>query len=121
MKLILETEDRIRLEVGAGALEIEAEGGVHFSPFHMLAASLATCTVSVLVAWAEQAKLDISGLAIGVAWEFAEAPYRVGRIEQAIDWPELPEGRCAAAVRAADACTIHHTLQHPPDMSTLVR
>ncbi len=37
-----------------------------------------------------------------------------------IHWPELPASRRAAAERAAGHCTLHHTLEHPPRVTTTV-
>jgi len=54
MRLLLEDETRIRLTAdGGGTLEIDGgEKHTDFSPLHMLAASVATCTLSVLADWA---------------------------------------------------------------------
>lgn len=104
---------------GAGLTVREEEGG-HFGPLPMMAASLGTCTLSVLLSWAENADLDPSELEVVVRWEYVEDPYRVGSYEQEIRWPGLPEDRWTAARRVADQCTVHHTLEHPPEMTTRV-
>lgn len=122
MKLIVagERELQLRLEGGAG-LEVEStDPHLDFSPLHMLAGSLATCSVSVLAAWSRQAGLDIDGLAIDVAWEYTEDPYRVGRYEMRIDWPGLPAEREAAALRAVQQCTVEQTLLNPPEIDTRI-
>lgn len=104
---------------GAGLTVREEEEG-HFGPLPMLAASLSTCTLSVLLSWAENADLDPSGLEVAVRWEYVDDPYRVGSYEQEVRWPGLPEDRWSAAGRVADQCTVHHTLEHPPEMTTRV-
>ena len=115
MKIILLSEERIRLEGGAGPLSIEAESAeTQYSPFHMLASAVATCTYSVLAAWGTHASLPIDGLAVEVGWSFTENPHRVGALDVVLDWPGLPEGRRAAAARAAALCTVSRTLEHPP-------
>jgi uncharacterized OsmC-like protein len=112
MKLVLEAEERIRLDAAPGGLEIEAGAeGVHLSPFHLLAASLATCTLSVLVTWANTVALDVDDLALVVVWSFAEDPLRVASMRLDYRWPSLPEGRRAAVDRAATLCTVHTTLE----------
>lgn len=113
-----ETELIVR-NVGGGLSVREEEGG-RFGPLPMLAASLGTCTLSVLLSWAENADLDPSELEVVVRWEYVDDPYRVGSYEQEIRWPGLPEDRWTAARRVADQCTVHHTLEHPPEMSTRV-
>lgn len=118
MKIILLAEDAIRLEPVHGPMTIEAlTAEQQYSPFHMLGSSLAFCTFSVMYAWANHAKLSSDDLAVEVRWQFAEDPHRVGAIQLTFDWPSLPEKRITAAKRAAELCTIHVTLHHPPQMS----
>ena len=121
MKITLLSDDRIRLDGGAGPMSIEAESAeMSYSPFHMLASGLATCTLSVLHAWAANAKLPADGLAVEVGWSFVEEPHRVGSMSLDIEWPSLPEARRAAAQRVADLCTVKVTLKHPPEVVTSV-
>ena len=121
MKITLLSDERIRLEGAAGPMTIEAESAeMSYSPFHMLASGLATCVFSVLYSWASHAKLPADQLAIEVGWTFAEEPHRVGSMAVALDWPGLPEGRRAAAERAAHLCAVHNTLTHPPEITVSV-
>jgi uncharacterized OsmC-like protein len=121
VKITLLSDDRIRMDGGAGPLSVEAESAeTSYSPFHMLASALATCTLSVLHAWAANAKLPAGDLAVEVGWRFAEDPHRVGAMSLDIDWPGLPEARLAAAQRVADLCTVKVTLKHPPEIATRV-
>lgn len=121
MKITLVSDDRIRVDGGAGPLSVEAESAeTSYSAFHMLASGLATCTLSVLHAWAANAKLPADDLAVEVGWSFVEDPHRVGSMTVDIDWPGLPEARRAAAHRVADLCTVKVTLKHPPEISTRV-
>ena len=115
MKITLLSDDRIRLEGRAGPLTVEAASAdTTYSPFHMLASGLATCTYSVLQSWATHASLAADDLAVEVGWSFAEDPHRVGQMEVVLDWPSLPENRREAAKRAAGLCTIKKTLEQPP-------
>ncbi|HKP73961.1 MAG TPA: OsmC family protein [Longimicrobiaceae bacterium] len=121
MKITLLSDDRIRLDGGAGPMTIEAESAeMSYSPFHMLASALATCTNSVLHAWAANAKIPADGLAIEVGWSFVEDPHRVGEMKLDVEWPGLPEARRAAAQRVADLCTVKVTMKHPPEFTTSV-
>jgi len=121
VKITLLSDDRIRLDGGAGPMTIEAESAeTSYSPFHMLASSLATCTLSVLHAWATNARLPSDDLAVEVGWSFVEEPHRVGSMSLDIEWPSLPENRRAAAQRVADLCTVKVTLHHPPEIVTNV-
>jgi uncharacterized OsmC-like protein len=121
MRIILETETSIRLAAGSDGMALEAEPGVALSPFHLLAASLATCSWSVLVGWAEAASLDASGLELVAEWEFGGDPVRVAELRLGVEWPGLSASRRAAAERAAAQCTIHHTLEHGSRVVTRVR
>ena len=115
MKITLLSDDAIRLDPVPGALTIEAASAeTSYSPFHMLASGLATCTFSVLHSWATHAKIPIDDLTLDVQWRFADDPHRVGEMSVVFDWRSLPANRLAAAKRVAEMCTIHATLMHPP-------
>jgi uncharacterized OsmC-like protein len=115
VKITLLADDAIRLIPEPGPMTIEADSAEQaYSPFHMLASSLATCTFSVMYSWATHADLRADDLTIEVRWTFAEDPRRVDDVTLTFDWPSLPERRLAAAKRVAEMCTIHATLKHPP-------
>lgn len=117
MKITILGDDAILLEGPPGSLTIEADSAeVIYSPFHMLASGLATCTYGVLSSWANTAKLGFDDLKIEVRWSFAEKPHRVGDITLHFDWPSLPTERTEAAKRAAALCPIHHTLKVPTEV-----
>ena len=120
MKIVLETEERIRLVTDDEAgFAFEAAGG-GLSPFHLLAASLATCTYSVLHGWAQHASLPEDGLEVVVDWEIGAQPLRVTAMDMQIVWPGLPPARHKAAVRAAAQCTVHNTLHHGAPVETRI-
>jgi len=121
MKITLLSDERIRVDGGAGPMSVEAESAeMTYSPYHMLASGLATCTLSVLHAWATNAKIPADGLALEVGWTFVEDPHRVGAYSIDIEWPGLPENRLAAAKRVADLCTVKATFAHPPTITAEV-
>ena len=118
MKITLLTEESIRLEPTAGAMTIEAlSADQQYSPFHMLASSLAYCTWSVLASWASHIDVGADDLSIEVRWSVAEKPHRVGNIDLSFEWPSLPENRRAAAKRASALCAVHATLSHSPSIT----
>ena len=115
MKITLLSDDVIRLDPIPGALTVEASSAeMSYSPFHMLASGLASCTFSVLHSWASHAKIPIDDLSLEVRWKFGEDPHRVSDLAVTFDWPSLPVNRVAAARRVSEMCTIHATLMHPP-------
>ena len=120
MKITLLGDDAIRLEPTAGMLTIEAASAdVGYTPFHMLASGLATCTLSVLQSWATHAKVSADDLSLEVQWRFADDPHRVSNMAVILDWRSLPAERVATARRVAALCTIHATLTHPPVIDIL--
>ena len=122
MKITLLSDDRIRLDGKPGPLSVEADSAeMQYSPFHMLASGLATCTYSVLASWATHARLPVGDLAIEVGWAFEENPHRVKRMDLDVVWPSLPEERRAAALRAAGLCTVTRTFEQPPTIGVEVR
>lgn len=121
MKIILLSDDAIRLEPIPGPMTIEAvDAEQSYSPFHMLASALATCTFSVMEAWSTHASLGIDDLAVIVRWTFADDPHRVNSMNVTFEWPSLPAKRYEAARRVAEMCTVHATLLHPPTITASV-
>ena len=122
MKITLLSDEAVRFDAAPGPLTIEAPTAERtYSPFHMLASSLAVCTHSVLHSWASHAGLGADDLAIEVRWTFADQPHRVGAMELTLEWPSLPESRREAAKRAVKLCTVHATLSTPPALTTTLR
>src|SRR5687768_5422730 len=102
MKIILESEEALRVEPIDGPMTIEANSAEQsYSPFHMLASALGTCTLSVLWSWATNAKISTDGLSVRVTWSFVENPHRVGSMNLTLTWPGLPADRASAAERVA--------------------
>ncbi|HJQ18808.1 MAG TPA: OsmC family protein [Gemmatimonadaceae bacterium] len=116
MKITLLSDDAIRLEPDEGPMTIEAvEAEQQYSPFHMLASSLAYCTFSVLYSWATHTRQSADDLAIDVRWKFSDdEPHRVSELDVTYTWPSLPAKKREAAKRVAHMCTVHETLLTPP-------
>ena len=115
MKIILLSDESIRLEPATGQLTIEAESAKQeYSPYQMFASGLAVCTFGVLQSWGSNIGLSADDLVIEVSWSFAETPHRVGTIELAYEWPSLPADRVRVAQRVAELCPLHKTLTHSP-------
>ncbi len=118
MKIILLSNDSIRLEPTTGQLTIEAESASQeYSPYHMFASGLAVCTFGVLQSWGSNVGLSADDLVVDVSWSFAEHPHRVGAITLSYGWPSLPAERAKVAQRVAELCPLHQTLSHSPEMT----
>ena len=120
MEIHLATDDSIRLTDTDPAFAFEPGEAESLSPFHLLAASLATCTYAVLRSYGQQAKIPLEGIVIDVAWTLGGDPFRVTAMEMVLRWPALPPARREAAQRAAAHCTIHRTLAHDLEVRTVV-
>jgi putative redox protein len=119
MLIRLTGTSRLRLEMETPGFEID--GGV-LSPFHLLAASLASCTAVAVESWASGVGLDATSLAIDVTWELAEErPARVTHIEEVLVWPGLPPERVDTVKRVAELCAIHATLDRCTVMTLHVK
>lgn len=95
--------------------------GEGFSALQMFAASLILCTASVLEGYASGVlDTDVGNLSLRAKWDYVEDPYRVGRIDMTVRWPDVPESRIEAVKRAVRSCTVHRTLEHPPEITTEV-
>jgi len=117
VKITLLSDDAIRLEPIPGPMTIEAISAEQsYSPFHMLASSLAYCTFSVMYSWATTTGIDADDLVLEVKWEFADDPHRVRSMDVSFRWPSLPDKKLNAAKRVAELCTVHATLMHPPEI-----
>ena len=116
VRILDETHVRLDTDAGGEGLAVEGE---NFGPLQMLATSLALCTVSVVHSYGETAGLDLTGFAVEVWWEYVDDPYRVGHYDMTVHVPEgLPAARHRAIIRAAETCTVHHTLTHSPVIET---
>ncbi len=120
MRMILEGELRIRLEMAGEGFEIVSEG-VSISPYHLLAGSLASCIALLVVPWAERSRIALEPATISINWEHAEdRDNRVKHIEVDVRWPGLPESRLVVVERLAEACPIHATLISGTEISNRV-
>jgi len=118
VKIILLSDDSIRLEPPTGQLTIEAESADReYSPYHMFASGLAVCTFGVLQSWGSNVGLNADDLVIDVTWSFAENPHRVGAMALTYEWPSLPTDRVKVAQRVAELCPLHKTLTHSPEVT----
>lgn len=92
----------------------------HYSAMQMFATAMGLCTYSVLAGYAEQLDTPMEQMSLHLRWDYHKDPYRIGSLEMEIKWPELPASRQDAAQRVASKCTLHNTLEHPPQLTTRV-
>ncbi|MFO7593231.1 MAG: OsmC family protein [Pseudomonadota bacterium] len=123
MNVIMHRSEDIELrhfdEPGLNIEQLDPEA--HYSAMQMFATAMGLCTYSVLAGYAELLDTPTEQLSLRMHWNYEEAPYRIGRFDMEIQWPELPPSRQSAAERVASKCTLHNTLEHPPQLTTRVK
>lgn len=121
MRMILDSELKIRLEMTGQGFEITSED-IAISPYHLLAGSLASCIVLLIRPWAERVAIDIAPVIIAVSWEHVGAgDNRVKQMDVDLSWPGLPDSRKPVVQRLAEACPIHATLVSGTAITSSVR
>ena len=121
MRMILESELKIRLEVAGEGFAI-ASDDIAISPYHLLAGSLASCIVLLIEPWAERVGVDTAPVIIAVSWEHVGAgDNQVKQLDVDLSWPGLPDSRKPVVQRLAEACPIHATLVSGTVITSSVR
>ena len=100
-------------------LPIEAGGSDSApTPTELFVASLASCVAFYAWRYLARHSLPTEGLSVEAPFTMAERPARVGQINVLIDLPTgVPDDRRAALLAAASHCTVHNTLEDPPEVS----
>ena len=86
-------------------------------PVELLPASLGTCVALYVHRFLATRELDSTGLTVEVTAVGAPNPNRIGKFGIAVKIPGgVPEKYRDAVRRAAEGCTVHHTLTHTPEI-----
>lgn len=87
------------------------------TPVDMLVSSLGACIAVFIAGILSRRKVDLSKCSLSLDWEMADNPRRVGKIGVKINLPEgLSEADRETVMKAANKCTVHNTLHHPPEI-----
>jgi len=90
-------------------------------PLELMSASLGTCVAFFVQQFLVTRGLDATGLAVDVQSLGAANPHRIGRFEVNVKIPSgMPEKYREAVKRAAEGCTVHHTLTHAPEIDVQI-
>ena len=90
-------------------------------PLELLPTSLGTCVALYVQQFLVTRGLDATGLTVEVQTLGAANPHRIGRFEVSVKIPGgVPEKYQEAVKRAAEGCTVHHTLTHTPEIAVSV-
>lgn len=93
------------------------------TPPEWFLASLGSCVGFYAVKFCQARQLDSTQMRIEVEGSKSQArPIRIDAIEIRVCLPyALDDKHRKGLQRAVDACIIHNTLTHPPEMSTIIR
>jgi uncharacterized OsmC-like protein len=90
-------------------------------PIELLPASLGTCVALFVKQFLAARDLDPTGLVVEVSSQAATSPHRISRFEVDVIIPAgVPAKYQDAVRRAAEACTVHHTLTHAPEITVSI-
>ena len=92
------------------------------TPVELFVASLASCVAHYAGGFLARHHICRDGLRVDASWQMSQdRPARVASITLRITPPPaLPPERLPALLAVARACTVHSTLEQPPDVSILV-
>lgn len=102
----------------------EKGGGADSAPMpvELLPTSLGTCVALYVQRFLATRQLDASGLTVEVTSTGAPNPNRIARFAIEVKIPGgVPEKYRDAVRRAAEGCTVHHTLTHAPEIVVEIR
>jgi len=87
------------------------------APLELLPVALGTCVAYFVEQFLATRGIDPTGLEVAVGVAGARDPHRIGRFDVRVSLPGgVPERYREAVVRAAETCTVHHTLTHRPEI-----
>jgi uncharacterized OsmC-like protein len=87
------------------------------TPVELFVASLASCVAHYARRYLARHGLPAEGLSVAAEFEMTDRPARVGQVQVSIDLPHgVPDERRDALLAVASHCTVHNSLEDPPDV-----
>lgn len=90
------------------------------TPPEFLLAALGTCAGYYAAQYLKNHSLPTDGLDIAVTADKLKTPARLGNFRLEVTAPGLDEALQPGMLRAVQACVIHNTLTHPPEIETVI-
>ncbi len=92
-------------------------GSEGLTPPELMSGALGSCVGVYAVDYLKRNDLPTEGFRVDVEWTGASAPKRIGAYEIKVHLPaRLTDRQRASLSRIVQACTIHKTLEHPPEI-----
>jgi putative redox protein len=113
--------DRLRIDIRGhllGADQPVEDGGENTAPTptELFLASLTACVAFYAERFLRRHKLSAQGLKVSCAYRWAANPNRVGEIDLTVEAPGITAAKREAFMRVIEHCTVHNTLEHPPQV-----
>jgi len=90
-------------------------------PLELVPTALGTCAALYVQQFLVTRELDPTGMTVEVHTVGASNPNRIARFDVEVKIPAgVPEKYREAVKRAAEGCTVHHTLTHGPEIAVTV-
>ena len=96
-----------------------AEGGTDkaMTPAELFIASLGTCIGVYAVRFCKRHNLPTEGMKVLMDWTVVKDPVRIGSIKAELHYPHsIPETERKGLLRMAEACFVHETILHKPEI-----
>ena len=124
MKMEVDWEEGFLFKAVCGGHEVRtdqhaAEGGTDkaMTPAELFVASLGTCIGVYAVRFCKRHNLPSEGMKVLLDWTVVKDPVRIGSIKAEIHYPHnLAEAEKKGLLRMAEACFVHETILHKPEI-----
>jgi uncharacterized OsmC-like protein len=124
MKLEVNLQQGFLFKAVCGGHEVftdqhQAEGGADqaMTPAELFIASLGTCIGVYAVRFCKRHNLPTEGMKVFLDWSNAKDPVRIGSIKAELHYPHnIPETEKKGLLRMAEACFVHETILHKPEI-----
>jgi len=95
-----------------------SDPGVGPTPTELFVAGLGACIGFYAERYLRRHDLPLEGLAVSVDYEIGDRPARVTSMKIRLALPAgVPAERVPALMAVASHCTVHNSLEHPPDVT----
>jgi len=98
----------------------EKEGGTDtaMTPAELFIASLGNCIGVFAVRFCKRHNLPTEGIKVSLDWTYAKDPVRIGSVKAELHYPhDIPETEKKGLLRMAEACFVHETILHKPEVT----
>jgi putative redox protein len=86
-------------------------------PVDFLGAALGSCVAVYAADFLKRNKIPTDDMRIELNWQGADRPKRIGSYDVRVKVPhQLTDRQQASLSRVIKGCTVHNTLEHPPEI-----